>query len=198
MDSVEWNCPGSEKWIDFGNSSYYLSLSQELLTGHSGISWIALSTACSISMVRRFFHTWLMWFSKKAPISMGLQIRIMFLLCFSLLTQEIFYIHLVPLWREISSFTFSCHSPKLLNILKRRQDHLRNIFRFLYFPYDNLYLFYTSPPAFLSLLYFRTTPLTASTRSTTLALATNATGSLSTTAIQSSPLYRYNCMVVSG
>ncbi len=31
-------CPGSEKWIDFGNSSYYLSLSQELLTGHSGIS----------------------------------------------------------------------------------------------------------------------------------------------------------------
>lgn len=70
--------------------------------------------------------------------------------------------------------------------------------RFLYFPYDNLYLFYASPPAFLSLLYFRTTPLTASTRSTTLALVTNATGSLSTTAIQSSPLYRYNCMVVSG
>lgn len=85
-----------------------------------------------------------------------------------------------------------------LRVCERREDHLRNIVRFLYFPYDNLYLFYTSPPAFLSLPYFRKTPLTASTRSTTLALVTNATGSLSTTAIHSSPLYRYNCMVVSG
>lgn len=85
-----------------------------------------------------------------------------------------------------------------LRVCERCEDHLRNIVRFLYFPYDNLYLFYTSPPAFLSLPYFRKTPLTASTRSTTLALVTNATGSLSTTAIHSSPLYRYNCMVVSG
>jgi hypothetical protein len=49
-------------------------------------------------------------------------------------------------WKE-QSLRF-CFVLLDLRVCERREDHLRNILRFLYFPYDNLYLFYTSPPAF--------------------------------------------------
>ena len=65
---------------------------------------------------------------------------------YSILIYRLLFQMNLQAWKE-QSLRF-CFILLDLRVCKRREDHLRNIFCFLYFPYDNLYLFYTSPSAF--------------------------------------------------